>query len=75
MDDLASIETPFLILDGEEEEAIDLNQTKLMAAIMPNAELLLIPGTGHFAMFETPELFNQIVLDYLAGTLQATPVP
>lgn len=73
MDQIASITTPFLILDGAEEEAIDLNQTKLMAVLMPNAELLLIPGTGHFAMFEKPEEFNQIVLDYLANGTAATP--
>ena len=64
---LQSITTPFLILDGEEEEAIDLNQTKLMALLIPGAELVLMPGTGHFAMFEQPEVFNQIVLDYLAA--------
>lgn len=73
MEEIASILTPFLILDGETEEAIDLNQTKLMAVLMPNAELLIMPGTGHFAMFEQPELFNQIVLDYLAADSGATP--
>lgn len=62
---LKGITTPFLILDGEEEEAIDLNQTKLMALLIPGAKLELMPGTGHFAMFEQPELFNRIVLDYL----------
>jgi pimeloyl-ACP methyl ester carboxylesterase len=64
---LQGITTPFLILDGEGEEAIDLNQTKLMALLIPGAELNLMPGTGHFAMFEQPEEFNQIVLDYLGG--------
>ena len=73
MEQIAAIETPFLILDGEEEEAIDLNQTKLMAVLMPNAQLLLIPGTGHFAMIEKPDEFNQIVLDYLASDSTATP--
>jgi pimeloyl-ACP methyl ester carboxylesterase len=67
MEQLQSITTPFLILDGEEEEAIDLNQTKLMALLIPGAELVLMPGTGHFAMFEQPEEFNQIVMDYLAS--------
>jgi pimeloyl-ACP methyl ester carboxylesterase len=62
---LMAITTPFLILDGEEEEAIDLNETKLMALLIPNAELNLMPGAGHIAMFEQPEEFNQIVLDYL----------
>ncbi len=62
---LTTIATPFLILDGQTEEAIDLNQTKLMALLIPNAELVLMPDTGHFAMFEQPEEFNRIVLEYL----------
>lgn len=64
---LTTITTPFLILDGEKEEAIDLNQTKLMGLLIPDAELILMPDTGHFAMFEQPEEFNQIVLDFLDG--------
>lgn len=65
MEQIASIGTPFLVLDGAEEEAIDLNQTRLMAELMPNATLMLMEGTGHFAMIEQPEKFNRIVLDYL----------
>ena len=62
---LRSITTPFLILDGAKEEAIDLNQTKLMALLVPGAELVIMPDTGHFATFEQPEEFARIVLDYL----------
>lgn len=64
---LTTIATPFLILDGEKEEAIDLNQTKLMGLLIPDAELVLMPDTGHFAMFEQPDEFNQIALDFLDG--------
>jgi len=64
---LTTITTPFLILDGQKEEAIDLNQTKLMGLLIPGAELILMPDTGHFAMFEQPDEFNQIVLDFLDG--------
>lgn len=63
---LRSITVPILILDGEEEEAIDLNQTKLISLLIPGSELILMPGTGHFAFLEKPDEFNQIVLDYLA---------
>lgn len=66
-DQLRSITTPFLILDGAMEEAIDLNQTKLMALLIPGAELILMEGTGHFAMMEQPDEFNRIVMDYLAA--------
>ena len=64
---LKSITTPILVLDGAKEEAIDLNQTKLMALLIPGAELILMPDTGHMALFEQPEEFLQITEDYLAG--------
>lgn len=63
---LKAIATPFLILDGAKEEAIDLNQTKLMALLIPGAKLTIMPDTGHFAMFEQPAEFNKIVMDFLA---------
>jgi pimeloyl-ACP methyl ester carboxylesterase len=62
---LGSITTPILILDGAREEAIDLNQTKLMALLIPGAGLVIMPDTGHFAMMEHPDEFNRIVLDFL----------
>lgn len=64
---LRSIKTPMLILDGEKEEAIDLNQTKLMALPILAAKLVLMPATGHVPMFEQPAEFNKIVLDYLGS--------
>lgn len=64
---LTAITTPMLILDGEEEEAIDIEHTKKMASLIPTAELVLMPGSGHFAMLEQPEVFNRIVLDFLTA--------
>ncbi|MEZ4658189.1 MAG: alpha/beta hydrolase [Caldilineaceae bacterium] len=63
---LGAITTPILVLDGENEEAIKTEHTIDMAGLIPGAELILIPETGHFAMWEKTEEFNQIVLDYLA---------
>jgi pimeloyl-ACP methyl ester carboxylesterase len=64
-DQLQAITTPFLILDGAKEEYVDLNQTKLMACLIPNAKLAIVPDTGHFALFEQPEEFSRIVVDFL----------
>ena len=66
-DQLKSITTPILILDGAKEEAIDLNQTKLMALLIPSATLKIMPDTGHFAIFEHPDEFSRIVKDFLAS--------
>lgn len=62
---LGSITTPTLILDGWEEEAIYPEHAFEMARLIPGAELLLMPDVGHFAMFQTSEMFNSIVLEYL----------
>ncbi len=62
---LRAITTPILILDGEFDEAIKTEHTREMARLIPTAELVLIPDTGHFAMWERPEEFNRIVLEYL----------
>lgn len=62
---LTAITTPILVLDGANEEAIDLNQTKWMAMLIPGAELMIMPDTGHFAMFEQPEEFSRITLEFL----------
>jgi pimeloyl-ACP methyl ester carboxylesterase len=67
-DQLRAISTPFLILDGAKEEAVDLNQTKLMAELIPGAKLELMPDTGHFGMLEQPDEVNRIVTDFLAGS-------
>ena len=62
---MRGITTPTLILDGWQEEAIYPQHDFDMAELIPNAELTLMPGIGHFAMFLTPEMFNSIVLNYL----------
>ncbi len=64
-DQMKSITTPTLILDGIEEEAIYPSHDLEMATLIPNADLVLMGGVGHFAMWENTEEFNRIILDYL----------
>lgn len=66
LEQLASITVPILILDGDHDEAIYTEHTIEMAGLIPNSELNLITNTGHFAMWEMPVEFNQIILDYLS---------
>ena len=70
---LGSITVPVLVLDGVEEEFIEPEHTRRLAALIPGAELLLMPGTGHFAPFSEPGAFNRIVLAFFAGEAVATP--
>lgn len=68
-DEIASIQTPTLVLDGIDEEVIDIDHARLMAELLPNSALILMPGTGHFAMYDQSEEFTRIVVDYLDSPL------
>ncbi|CAN5895518.1 hypothetical protein BH20GEM1_BH20GEM1_06830 [soil metagenome] len=62
---LGSITIPVLILDGDNDEAIYTEHTREMAGLIPTAKLTLIPGTGHFAMWEKPDEINEVMLEFL----------
>ncbi len=71
--ELKSVTVPVLILDGAEDEFITPDQPRTMAELIPGATLVIMPGTGHFATNARPGLFNQMVLDYLAGRAPSVP--
>jgi pimeloyl-ACP methyl ester carboxylesterase len=64
---LATIEAPVIIADGQYDEAIKQSHDIEMAQAIPNARLLILPGVSHFAMWQKPKDFNQAVLAFLAG--------
>jgi pimeloyl-ACP methyl ester carboxylesterase len=63
--ELASIQSPTLILDGAVEEVVRAGHAATIAEAIPNAELVLLPGVGHFAISEKPAEWNKVVLDFL----------
>ncbi len=65
VEQMSSITVPTLILDGIQEEAIYPSHDLEMATLIPTADLVLMGGVGHFAMWENTEEFNHIILDYL----------
>jgi len=64
-DDLGSIHVPTLVLDGENEELIQIDHTKAIALAIPNAKLILLPNIGHHAPLDDAAAFNQAVLNFL----------
>lgn len=64
-DQLRSITVPMLILAGDNDEGVLTEHTKEMARLIPTAELTIMSNTGHYAVWEKPEEFNKIVLEFL----------
>ena len=64
IDDLASIETPALVLVGELDTAY-ARAGEVMAAKLPNATHMVIPDAGHVVNIEQAEAFNRAVIEFL----------
>lgn len=64
-DDLKKITVPTWIVDADHDEAIKRENTEFMAANIPDAGLLLLPETSHFAFLQDPKLFTENVLHFL----------
>ena len=62
---LKAIACPVLLMVGDEDEpCLDVNLW--MKRLMPVADLVLLPGSGHAINLEEPLLFNQFVEQFLA---------
>ena len=61
---LKTIRSPVMVADGEHDEGIKREHTEYMAATIPGARLLLMPGLSHFAFLQDPERFNAALLQF-----------
>jgi len=65
---LGAIRVPTLVVTGDRDRLIPPTNSDLLAARIPGATLTKIPGGSHGFNFETPDVFNREVLNFL-GTL------
>ncbi|MGY3484345.1 pimeloyl-ACP methyl ester carboxylesterase [Bradyrhizobium sp. USDA 4011] len=66
-DQLRSIKAKVLVVDGDHDEAIKRAHTEYIAATIPNAGLLILPNTSHFAFLQDPASFNAALLHFIDG--------
>jgi pimeloyl-ACP methyl ester carboxylesterase len=62
--DLARVPTPTLVMVAEIDE-MPLEHTLALYDGLPDAQLAVVPGTGHGLLAEKPELCNAIIVDFL----------
>ena len=64
-DTLRAIQIPFVIADGDHDEAIKRSHTEEMATLIPGAGLLIQPNVSHFSMLQDPQQFTADVEHFL----------
>lgn len=65
--ELAAIEVPTLLVWGAHDTIVPAEIGERMAAIIPGAELVVIPDAGHMPMWERPDAFATAIGPFLAG--------
>jgi 3-oxoadipate enol-lactonase len=66
--ELASVQQPVLVLVGEHDEATPPPMSRELAAGLPNARLIIVPGCAHVPQLQSPEIFLDAIRDFLPAT-------
>jgi pimeloyl-ACP methyl ester carboxylesterase len=65
-DRLHQIAAPTLVITGDADLLIPPGNSDILAKHIPGAKLIKVPGGSHGFNFETPDVFNRAVLEFLA---------
>jgi pimeloyl-ACP methyl ester carboxylesterase len=64
-EDLGRITAPTLLLVGDRDDQVPVEEAVEMVRLIPNAELAVAPGSTHGGLFDNEHLFTTLVLDFL----------
>jgi pimeloyl-ACP methyl ester carboxylesterase len=64
-DALKSTTVPTLVVQSQYDEAILMDHSKMIAEIMPSAELLILENVSHFASFQAPSEYTQAIRAFI----------
>lgn len=65
-EELSAITAPTLIVHGDRDPMFPVDVPTGLYGLLPNAELCILPNTGHHPPRERSDWFNAIALDFLA---------
>ncbi len=63
---LAAIAVPALVITGADDSTVHPQRQRDLAALLPNARQVVIPAANHAVIVDQPQIFNQVLLDFLS---------
>lgn len=66
---IAELRMPFLAMTCEDDPGNTPQMSRRMAALVPRAEVRIVPGLRHMGLWEAPHVFTGAILDFLARRL------
>lgn len=68
---LGNISCPALVVGGDSDPVAPPSVCREIANAIPQADLKILPGVGHYALLETPDLFNGLLAGFLSSAGRA----
>ncbi len=65
--DLAKLDTPLMLLWGEQDPTVPFEQSELLLRLIPRVVFNPIPACGHVPHYEKPGVTNPMLIDFLQG--------
>lgn len=62
---LGEIAVPTLVIHGSEDQIVPLDEAEAMADTIATAELVVIPDAGHLPNLEQPDLFTDVLYEFM----------
>lgn len=66
-DELRQLRIPVLVVHGDRDEYVPAECALHLASTLPNASLAVLPGAGHLAYQDCPDVFDLLLLRFLDG--------
>jgi pimeloyl-ACP methyl ester carboxylesterase len=67
-----AITVPTLIVAGVRDRVLPVHHSRRLASTLPNAELVELPGVGHVAMLERPDVVTMLLDGFARRVLDAS---
>jgi pimeloyl-ACP methyl ester carboxylesterase len=64
---LGDVTVPALVIHGEHDAIVSLEEAAAVAAALPRGELVVLPGVGHLTNLEDPPAFSAALRGFLDG--------
>ena len=65
---LSQIQAPTLVVAGDRDPTVPPGDSRKIASLVPNAELALIRGAGHFSFLKHPATYQKVLSAWLKKT-------
>jgi pimeloyl-ACP methyl ester carboxylesterase len=65
---LDSVGVPALVIQGDQDGIVSLDEARALAVALPRGELAVVPGVGHLANLEDPPAFTETLRRFLDRT-------